>query len=308
VEFDEKAQLDPSQVQDRRGQGGRVGRGPGQGVAIGVGGGGIGLIIFLIAALLGVNPYDPGSQTGLPPESSLDGLADQTAGDATESDVARACRTGADANTREDCRIVGFVNSIQEYWSDEFGRRQGRYVLSRTVFFDGDAQTGCGLATSAVGPFYCPMDGQVYIDLDFYDELRTRFGARGGPFAQAYVLAHEYGHHVQNLTGTLERAQSGDSGPQSMPVRVELQADCYAGVWARHASSTGYLTELTEADIADGLNAAAAVGDDRIQRQVQGRVNPERWTHGSAEQRQRWFITGYQTGDVAACNTFRGRV
>ena len=288
MSFNPGAQLDPSQVEDVRGS--RIG---GRGLA--VGGGGVGLIVTLIWVLLGGSV-----QTG----GTIGGLADQVIGGAgdpgPQSTALAACQTGADANAREDCRIVGYVNSIQAYWKSAFQAAGEQYQNARTRFFTGQINTGCGAASSASGPFYCPNDQYVYIDLGFFDELRSRFGAQGGPFAQAYVIAHEYGHHVQDLVGTLAKA----GGSNEASVRTELQADCFAGVWANHAASTGFLEPLTQQNIADALDAAAAVGDDRIQQSMQGRVNPETWTHGSSDQRQQWFKTGYQTGDPDRCNTF----
>jgi uncharacterized protein len=287
VEFDENAQLDTSQVEDVRGSG-RLGSVPGGGYAVG---GGLGIVGLIVAVLLGLNP--------------LSGGGDATFGTAgTQAELAQECRTGADANARQDCRVVGVVNSVQKFWTDELGGRGERYVPAETVFFTEQIQTGCGPATADVGPFYCPLDKHVYIDLGFYQDLQTKFGARGGPFAQAYVIAHEYGHHVQDLLGTMSRVRQGATGPESGSVRLELQADCFAGVWAHGAVTTGYITQLTDADIADGLDAAAAVGDDRIQQEFQGSVDRESWTHGSAAQRQRWFSTGYQSGDLDSCDTF----
>jgi len=296
-DFRDDAKLDTSQVEDFRGRR-RMGKG---GVAIG--GGGIGLVVALLVIFLGGNLT--GGDGGL---GELGNLAGQSAGTpaSNNSDLAQECRTGADADELEDCRIVGYVNSIQSYWTDAFSGGGREYVPARTRFFTDSIESGCGLASSAMGPFYCPADQYVYIDLGFFDELRSRFGAQGGPFAQAYVMAHEYGHHVQNLLGVLDGPQ--DQGAESRAVRVELQADCFAGVWASNAVETGFLTSLSQADIADALDAAAAVGDDRIQEAVQGRVTPESWTHGSSAQRQEWFTTGYESGNPGACDTFTGEI
>jgi uncharacterized protein len=289
MSFDPGSGLDPSQIQDRRGVSGRT-------VALGGGGLGIvGVIIGLVLTLAG-----GGSATDV--LNQLSGLNGQQVGDQGSSGtVASECRTGADAQRTEDCRIVGYVNSIQSYWSKSL---QG-YTVVPTVFFSGQTGTGCGPASTDVGPFYCPADKNVYIDLGFFSELKTRFGAKGGSFAQGYVLAHEYGHHVQDLLGGLN-AGSGAQGAQGQSVRTELQADCYAGVWAAHAVDTGFLTKVSQADIADALDAAAAVGDDRIQQEFQGSSNPETWTHGSSAERQRWFTTGYQSGNPNKCDTFHG--
>jgi predicted metalloprotease len=285
--FNDRSRLDPSQVQDRRGRG----------TAVAVGGGALGLLVLLVALVLGVNPADLAGLTGQAPSASTESA---TAVNTLEQE----CQTGADANTREDCRVVGFVNSIQAFWTEEFASQGAQYIPAKTQLFTGSTEGACGYATAAVGPFYCPEDQMVYLDLEFFDELTTRFGAQGGPFAEAYVLAHEYGHHVQNLTGALDATGgSGDTGPQSVSVQTELQADCLAGVWAYHATETGYLTPLTDEEIAQSLDAAAAVGDDRIQRETQGYVSPESWTHGSSAQRQQALKVGLQTGDPAACET-----
>jgi predicted metalloprotease len=284
MRFRPGARLDPGQVQDARGGGG------GRGLA--VGGGATGIIVVIVLALLGVNV--PGGGGGTDPYS----LGTGDSGTATE--LTSSCRSGTDANQREDCRIVGVVNSVQAYWTDHVVG----YKEAPTRFFSGQTSTACGPATADVGPFYCPGDKTVYIDLSFYNELRTRFGARGGPFAEAYVIAHEYGHHVQDLMGTDKRVGNDRQGEKSGSVRLELQADCYAGVWAAHAVDTGFIESLSQADIADGLDAAAAVGDDRIQRKVSGRVDKESWTHGSAAERQKWFETGYRTGAANRCDTF----
>ena len=271
------------------------------GLALGGGGlGAAGLVVYLLFALLS------GGGGGL---GQLAPLEDEQVGRGdTPGEVSQECRTGEDANRRQDCRIVGVVNSVQKFWDGIFRRSDRRYPYVDTVFFTDQVQTGCGFASSQVGPFYCPRDQQVYIDLGFFDELQSRFGAGGGPFAQAYVIAHEYGHHVQNQLGVLEQIGGDRQGPESRAVRAELQADCYAGVWAANAVGTGLIEELTQADINDGLDAASAIGDDRIQEQTQGQVNPESWTHGSSEQRRRWFSRGYEQGRPATCDTFSGSI
>ncbi|MDT7571146.1 MAG: uncharacterized protein QOE05_1320 [Actinomycetota bacterium] len=287
VDLNEDARLDTSQISDQRGR---------RGAGLAVGGGGLGIVGVILALILGVNPADlvqsdPGADSGT----------------SATSDLAERCKTGADAARDEDCHIVLDVNSVQAYWSSALG---SRYKQSQTQFFTDQTNTGCGAASSAVGPFYCPNDDTVYLDLGFFDELRSKFGARGGDFAEAYVVAHEYGHHIQDLLGTTDRVERsrGETGPQSASVRLELQADCFAGTWAKNAVATRYIDALSQTDIDDGLDAAAAVGDDRIQKEFQGRVNSESWTHGSAEQRQTWFSRGYSSGDPNSCDTFKGSV
>lgn len=291
--FDPNAQLDPTQVRDIRGS--RIG---GRGMA--VGGGGLGLLVLLLYTLLG------GGSGGTPSADDLTNLLNQVVGgggQGVESTfLAANCQTGTDANARQDCRILGYVNSVQAFWTSEFAASGLTYDPAQTVFYTDQASTGCGVASAAVGPFYCPTDMSVWIDLGFLDDLHTKFGATGGPTAQAYVIAHEYGHHVQDLLGVLDSG-TGQAGATGQSVRTELQADCYAGAWASHAADTGFLEPLTSADIADALDAAAAIGDDRIQSEFQGRVTPESWTHGSSDQRVQWFTVGYQSGDPADCDT-----
>ncbi len=295
MRFRRGATLDPGQVTDLRGR--RLGGG---GLVIGGGGlGGIGLLVYLLFTLL-----SGGSGLG-----QLAPLDNQQVGQGdTPAAVSEDCRTGADANRRDDCRVVAVVNSVQRFWEGVFRRSRKRYQPVDTVFFTDQVQTGCGYADSQVGPFYCPRDELVYVDLGFFDDLRSQFGVDVTPFVQAYVIAHEYGHHVQDQLGVLDRIGGDTRGPESRAVRSELQADCYAGVWAAHAVETGLIEQVTREDIDSGLDAAAAIGDDRIQAKAQGQVNPETWTHGSSEQRRRWFSRGYETGKPAACDTFTGSI
>jgi predicted metalloprotease len=294
--FNEGADLDTSQV---TGGGGGV-RG---GAVIG---GGAGTIILLILGLIfggditggstGANPFDPGQV--------------QAGGDTSTTDFSQ-CKTGADANRDDTCRIIGTVNSVQAYWRDALPADvQRQYQDAKTVIYSGSTQSACGVASNATGPFYCPSDQRVYIDASFFDELTSRFGADDGALAQEYVVAHEYGHHVENLLGILAKGQDGKTGPLSGGVRIELMADCMAGVWANHAATTKdangdtLLKPITDEDVKSALSAAAAVGDDHIQESSTGRVNQESWTHGSSESRQKWFLAGYNGGTVNQCDTF----
>ncbi|WP_045732256.1 neutral zinc metallopeptidase [Pseudarthrobacter chlorophenolicus] len=290
MSFNDNVQLDPSQVQDRRG----MGRG------VKVGGGIGGGLVLLVALLLGIDPNLLGGLTG-----GGTGEQPQTQGSAP------ACSTGADADARLDCRITGTVNSLNAFWPGYLQQYNVQYPRPEAVIFTGGTNTGCGAATSEVGPFYCPTDTTAYFDPGFFQELVDRFGSSGGPLAQEYVVAHEFGHHIQNVLGDLGRAQQDPQGPESGSVRTELQADCYAGLWAKYASTTPnpdtgqpYLEPLRQQDINDALSAAASVGDDRIQKAATGRVSPEGWTHGSSEERQRWFARGFESGDIKQCDTF----
>lgn len=299
MRFDEGTELDTSQVDDQRG-----GRGGGVGGWVGMGGGVsvVGLLLYFLLSYLG-------GSSGSPVSGGLSGLgAGQSAND---TQISQSCRSGRDANTALDCEVIGIDNSLDAYWSGAFAGSGKTYRKPRIDFFNGGVRSGCGSASSETGPFYCPADSEIYIDLSFFQELQQRFGAQGGPFARAYVIAHEYGHHVQNLLGTSRRVQAGVSGPASGSVRLELQADCYAGVWAKHASTTPgpsgrpLIVNVTDTDVRAALDTAAHIGDDYIQTQLGGgRVNESQFTHGTSEQRQKWYGTGYQSGNPKSCTTF----
>ena len=287
--FKPDVNLDPGRVRDVRGR-----RVRGGGLAVG---GGLGTLV--IVALILLTGGDLGDVIG--------GLGAAPVQEGPiGSQLINECETGADANQRQDCRLLGAVQSLDAYWSETFTASGEAFQQPEVVIFSDGVNTQCGAASSAVGPFYCPLDQTIYLDLGFYNDLESRFGAEGGPFAEMYVVAHEYGHHIQNLLGFLE--QGRDTGAGGGAVRVELQADCLAGAWGANGVETGFLEPLTREQIAQALNAASVIGDDRIQEQTQGQVNPETWTHGSSEQRQEWFSNGLDAGSIDGCDTFNADI
>lgn len=290
MQYNDEARLDSSQVRSSgRGGGGRR-KG---GIALG---GGAGIVVLIVALLLGVNPGDLTSQVQGGQQAPPAG------GQGQRNDKFDACKSGADIADNRDCRWVAYTNSIQDYW----GETLKEYKKTQVVTFDGQTSTACGTASSAVGPFYCPPDQIVYLDTGFFDVLTSQLGAKGGDAAEAYVIAHEFGHHVQNLTGQMSKAQDRQTGPKSNQVRLELQADCYAGAWLSSVNSDadGPITKFTQDDLDRAVDAAIAVGDDRIQERSQGRVDRESWTHGSSKQRRDWLAVGFKSGDPNQCDTF----
>jgi len=303
MQFDNDS-VDVSGVSDRRGMGGG-------GLAIGGGGVGIvGLIIYLVMnALGGGGGGGTAGVPGLEVPGSVQGAP--AAGGETTEELRRRCNTEGALQRHTDCRLIKVYNVAHEVWRDELARRGVRYAKPQLNFFSRSVRTGCGAASSSSGPFYCPPDQGIYLDLDFLQQLQQQFGAPG-QFAQAYIMAHEFGHHIQTITGierkVRARQQSDRGSANELSVRMELQADCYAGVWSKLADQRGENgIALSQADVDEALGAAEAVGDDRIQQRTHGRVSPESWTHGSAADRRSWFERGLSTGDVGACDTFAAR-
>ncbi len=272
----------------------------------GIGGIVVLVVLFVVAKALGVDLGLGGDGSGTSSAYSPARLSDAQEG----TDRYAGCKTGEDANNSADCARVAVENSLTDYWDAELG---GKFRAEEAVVtFTGSVNTGCGGASSDVGPFYCPADETIYLDTTFFrDVYEGQLGGKDAPFVEAYVLAHEYGHHISNLLGYMtEASRRGQQGPQSGSVRLELQADCYAGLWANHAESTEdasgepLLLDLTQQDIDEALDAAKTVGDDYIQKRSGGRVDEEGWTHGSSAQRQKWFMIGYEQGSLDACDTF----
>ena len=308
MKFNPKARLDRGRVKDAgRGSGSGFPGGSSRRIPIpgGAAGGGIGGILIVVLIVI-VNQFLGGDDGG--GGAGASGYNQSRLSDSADTGRYDDCKTGQDANASQDCARVAVENSLTDYWESELGgkfRPEGALVT-----FTGGVDTQCGAASSDVGPFYCPSDESIYLDTDFFAEvLERQLGGPRGGFVEFYVLAHEYGHHISNLLGYFGQVRT-QQGPQSDAVRLELQADCYAGMWANHATGTEdaqgevLITDLTEEDIDLALAAAEAVGDDRIQQKTQGQVTEESWTHGSAEMRKKWFATGYQTGDLEKCDTF----
>ncbi|PZE57883.1 neutral zinc metallopeptidase [Curtobacterium sp. MCLR17_044] len=280
-------------------RGGKVKR-RGRTTAIGGGAVGVGVIVvFLILQFTGVDVSGiVGGGNGL--------TTIQQGGESV--DAAPECRTGRDANLRVECRMEGAAESLDAYWTSEARSLGVSYTSPEFFLFQDSTDTSCGQASAATGPFYCPPDRAVFLDTAFYDDLQSQYGSSGGPLAQMYVVAHEWAHHIQQLQGSFANTDRSGTGASSGSVRVELQADCYAGAWVGDAATTKdangetFFEPITRSQITDALSAASAVGDDSIQERATGRVDPDSFTHGSSEQRQRWFLRGYQQG-ATSCDT-----
>ena len=284
--FSEGGSFEGGRVRTRRG---------GKAAAVGLG---LGIVAFLIYQLTGVN-VGP----------ALEGLQGAGGGGGEIGEVAEC--TVEEANANRECRLSATLQSLDVFWGETIAAAAVDFVQPGAESFEGGTTTDCGQASSSTGPFYCPADQFIYLDVGFFDLLQNRFGASGGALAEMYVTAHEYGHHIQNITGVMEGIDRQATGPESDGVRLELQADCYAGMWAGDAATridpdrnVTFLEPITDEQLADALSAAEAVGDDHIQEQTSGGVNPDVWTHGSSEQRQNWFVTGYNEGSLTACDTF----
>ncbi len=280
-------------VEDVRGDGDDGGR-PGLRLGGGLGIGGI-AVALVASYFLGINPM-----------TVLNLLGGASGDHASVPGTPATVRSHAPANDEQTRFVRAVLADTEDVWRDVFQQAGGQYRDPKLVLFRGSVPTACGRGQSATGPFYCPGDQKVYIDLDFYDVLRTRLGAPGD-FAQAYVIAHEIGHHVQNLMGTSAkldamRARLSQTQYNAMNVRLELQADCYAGVWANHAQRARQIIEAGDVD--EALNAASQIGDDTLQRNASGHVSPESFTHGTSQQRTHWFKLGMDSGDIRQCNTF----
>jgi predicted metalloprotease len=286
--------------EDSKLQGGKVTR-RGRGAAIGGGAVGIGaIVVFLIVQFTGVDV------SGLLGDS---GGTTQIQQQGTTVDAASECRTGRDANLKVECRMEGAAESLDGYWTAESAKLGIAYNSPGFELFSGSTDTGCGTASAATGPFYCPPDRAIFLDTAFYDDLQSKYGSSGGPLAQMYVVAHEWGHHVQQLQGAFASTDRSGTGASSGSVRVELQADCYAGAWVGDAANTKdangetFFEPISRSEIEDALSAASAVGDDSIQERSSGHVDPDSFTHGTSAQRQNWFLRGYQQG-ATGCDTF----
>ncbi len=289
MEFRDSARIDTSDVQ----RGGGSGRRSGGRMAIG---GGVGGVVVLVLVLLF------GNSLGINVEDVLGSGDTGQDTQTTQSDI--TCKDGKDIKANPECRWNAYTAAIERYWSSAV---EG-YQKAPTRIFSGEIATACGTGTSEMGPFYCPGDTTVYVDTQFTEQLLESLGAQGGYAAEAYVVAHEYGHHISQLTGQMAKSRAGgnDTGPTSNQVRLELQADCYAGVFFANTvkDQESPIESVTKDDLNRVVDAAAAVGDDHIQQRGGGRVVPESWTHGSSEMRQRWVTKGFETGDPNVCDTF----